>query len=93
MAQDKMEVFYSPIGGAGQIGMNLYLYGYKLPNNETNWIMVDCGIGFADDYYPGIDIMVPDINLGGWPALWLLGTANYSWPRCGELDMMEMGHA
>ena len=37
--------------------------------------------------------MVPDINLGGWPALWLLGTANYSWPRCGELDMMEMGHA
>jgi len=37
--------------------------------------------------------MVPDINLGGWPALWLLGTANYSWPRCGELDMMEMGHS
>ena len=37
-------------------------------------------------------VMVPDINLGGWPALWLLGTANYSWPRCGELDMMEMGH-
>ena len=37
--------------------------------------------------------MVPDINLGGWPALWLLGTANYGWPRCGELDMMEMGHS
>ena len=37
--------------------------------------------------------MVPDIELGGWPALWLLGTANYSWPRCGELDMMEMGHS
>ena len=37
-------------------------------------------------------VMVPDINLGGWPALWLLGTANYGWPRCGELDLMEMGH-
>ena len=37
-------------------------------------------------------ILVPDIDLGGWPALWLLGTANYSWPRCGEVDMMEMGH-
>ncbi len=37
-------------------------------------------------------VMVPDINLGGWPALWLLGTTNYSWPRCGELDIMEMGH-
>lgn len=37
-------------------------------------------------------VMVPDIDLGGWPAFWLLGTANYGWPRCGELDMMEMGH-
>ena len=37
--------------------------------------------------------LVPDIDLGGWPAIWMLGTANYSWPRCGELDLMEMGHA
>lgn len=37
-------------------------------------------------------VKVPDLNLGGWPAVWLLGTTNYSWPRCGELDMMEMGH-
>ena len=37
-------------------------------------------------------VLVPDIDLGGWPALWMLGTANYNWPRCGELDMMEMGH-
>ena len=37
-------------------------------------------------------VMVPDIDLGGWPAFWLLGTTNYGWPRCGELDMMEMGH-
>lgn len=34
---------------------------------------------------------VPDLNLGGWPAVWLLGTANYNWPRKGEIDMMEMG--
>ena len=37
-------------------------------------------------------VRVPDLDLGGWPAVWLLGTTNYSWPRCGELDMMEMGH-
>lgn len=37
-------------------------------------------------------VRVPDLDLGGWPAIWLLGTANYNWPRCGELDMMEMGH-
>ena len=36
-------------------------------------------------------VRVPDLNLGGWPAVWLLGTANYNWPRGGELDMMEMG--
>jgi beta-glucanase (GH16 family) len=34
---------------------------------------------------------VPNLDLGGWPALWLLGTANYAWPRSGEIDMMEMG--
>ena len=37
-------------------------------------------------------VRVPDLDLGGWPAVWLLGTANYAWPRNGEIDMMEMGH-
>ena len=36
-------------------------------------------------------VRIPDLDLGGWPAGWLLGTANYAWPRCGEIDMMEMG--
>ena len=36
-------------------------------------------------------VRVPDLNLGGWPAVWLLGTSNLNWPYCGELDMMEMG--
>ncbi len=37
-------------------------------------------------------VLIPDLNLGGWPAIWMLGTSNYTWPRCGEIDMMEMGH-
>ncbi len=37
-------------------------------------------------------VSVPNLDLGGWPAIWMLGTANYNWPRCGEADMMEMGH-
>jgi len=37
-------------------------------------------------------VSVPGIDLGGWPAAWMLGTANYAWPRNGEIDMMEMGH-
>lgn len=36
-------------------------------------------------------VKVPDLDLGGWPAVWLLGTANYAWPRNGELDLLEMG--
>ncbi len=36
-------------------------------------------------------VLAPDLDLGGWPAFWLLGTSNLAWPRCGELDMMEMG--
>ncbi len=36
-------------------------------------------------------VRVPDLDLGGWPAFWLLGTSNLAWPRSGELDMMEMG--
>jgi len=37
-------------------------------------------------------VSIPDLDLGGWPAVWMLGTANYAWPRNGEIDMMEMGH-
>lgn len=37
-------------------------------------------------------VLVPDLDLGGWPAVWMLGTANYAWPRKGEIDLMEMGH-
>lgn len=37
-------------------------------------------------------VRIPDIDLGGWPAVWLLGTSNYGWPMRGEIDVMEMGH-
>lgn len=37
-------------------------------------------------------VRIPNINLGGWPAVWLLGTSSLGWPQKGEIDMMEMGH-
>ncbi len=55
------ELVFLPLGGAGEIGMNLYLYGYGQPH-QWQWLMVDFGITFAGDYEPGIDIILPDIR-------------------------------
>ena len=55
------ELVYLPLGGAGEIGMNLYLYGAG-PADARQWIVVDLGIGFADQTLPGIDIMMADIT-------------------------------
>jgi len=48
-------LYFVPLGGAGEIGMNLYLYGYA-----GKWLLIDLGITFADDSLPGIDVLVPD---------------------------------
>ncbi|MGD9638532.1 MAG: ribonuclease J [Alphaproteobacteria bacterium] len=48
-------LYFIPLGGVGEIGMNLYLYGC-----DNKWIAVDMGIGFAGDDFPGIDIMMVD---------------------------------
>ena len=50
-------LLFLPLGGAGEIGMNLNLYHY-----QGKFLLVDMGIGFADDHLPGIDIVVPNIN-------------------------------
>ena len=49
------ELVFLPLGGCGEIGMNLGLYGY-----DGSWLMVDCGVTFGDDLTPGVDVMVPD---------------------------------
>ena len=36
-------------------------------------------------------VKLPNLNLGGWPAIWLLGESNYGWPYNGEMDIVEMG--
>ena len=36
-------------------------------------------------------VLIPDISIGGWPAVWLLGLSNLTWPQSGEIDIMEMG--
>ena len=55
----KQELLFCPLGGAGEIGANMNLYGYGNPG-EHKWIMVDIGVTFADDSLPGIDLIYPD---------------------------------
>tara|TARA_B100000029_G_scaffold515491_1_gene622732 strand:+ start:5064 stop:6722 length:1659 start_codon:yes stop_codon:yes gene_type:complete len=55
----KEELLFCPLGGSGEIGMNLNLYGYGTPENQK-WIVVDVGVTFADDSVPGIDLIYPD---------------------------------
>jgi len=48
-------LYFLPLGGTDEIGMNLYLYGV-----DDRWLMVDLGVGFGDEATPGIEIMMPD---------------------------------
>jgi ribonuclease J len=50
------ELLFCALGGSGEIGMNVNLYGHA-----GKWLMVDCGVTFADAAYPGIDIVLPDL--------------------------------
>ena len=55
----KEELLFCPLGGSGEIGMNMNLFAYGEPDNQK-WIMVDIGVTFADDSLPGIDLIYPD---------------------------------
>ena len=55
----KEEFLFCPLGGAGEIGMNMNLYAYGNADNQK-WIMVDVGVTFADDSLPGIDLIYAD---------------------------------
>ncbi|MBO0344541.1 ribonuclease J [Roseibium limicola] len=55
------ELVFLPLGGVGEIGMNLALYGIGEGKNRK-WLMVDCGVSFAGPDLPGIDLVFPDIS-------------------------------
>ncbi len=82
------ELAFLALGGVGEIGMNLSLYGYA-----GRWLMVDCGISFADDTLPGVDVIMPDPGFiadraGALAGLVVthahedhIGAIPYLWPR------------
>ena len=55
----KEELLFCPLGGSGEIGMNMNLYAYGKEDNQK-WIIVDLGVTFADDSIPGVDLIMPD---------------------------------
>ena len=56
---EKEDFIFCPLGGSGEIGMNMNLFAYGKPENRK-WIIVDIGVTFADDTIPGIDLIYPD---------------------------------
>src|SRR6266481_4802937 len=61
MAGPSDELVFAPLGGVGEIGMNLALYGIG-PERARKWLAVDLGVAFAGDDLPGIDLIMPDIR-------------------------------
>jgi ribonuclease J len=55
-----LELLFAPLGGVGEIGMNLALYGLGDGGKRT-WMAVDLGVSFAGEELPGIDLIMPDI--------------------------------
>ena len=57
MTYSTNDLLFVPLGGSGEIGMNVNLYHY-----QDSWIMVDLGISFPDDSTPGVDVILPDLK-------------------------------
>jgi len=53
--RDPNALFFVPLGGAGEIGMNLNAYGYA-----GDWLIIDCGVTFGDDSQPWLEVVMPD---------------------------------
>src|SRR5215472_405118 len=60
MAQNQL--VFASLGGIGEIGMNLSIYGFG-DERRRQWIIVDCGVSFAsEEHLPGVDLILPDIR-------------------------------
>lgn len=83
-------LLFLPLGGSGEIGMNLNLYGLA-----DEWVMVDFGMSFAGEHLPGVDLILPDISfleerISELKAIILthahedhIGAVPYLWERLG----------
>ena len=62
MAGPAQELVFAPLGGVGEIGMNLSIYGLG-DERHRQWLAVDLGVSFAsEEHLPGVDLILPDIR-------------------------------
>lgn len=61
MTKGEAELVFVPLGGVGEIGMNFGLYGFG-QGRRRQWLAVDCGVAFANELLPGIDLILPDVR-------------------------------
>src|SRR3954469_792089 len=62
MAETGQQLLFAPLGGVGEIGMNLSIYGIG-DDRRHSWLAVDVGVSFAaEEHLPGIDLIFPDIR-------------------------------
>src|SRR5690349_17650444 len=62
MANPGDELVFAPLGGVGEIGMNLSIYGYG-PERRRTWLAVDLGVAFgSEELLPGVDLIMPDVR-------------------------------
>jgi ribonuclease J len=92
------EFVFVPLGGVGEIGMNLYLYGYGR-DGARDWLIVDMGVTFGGEYEPGVDVILPDIsfleeerhNIAGLLLTHAhedhFGAVVDLWPRLGDIPV------
>ena len=60
--QQQQQLVFAPLGGVGEIGMNLSIYGLG-PEGRRSWLAVDLGVSFAaEEHLPGVDLILPDIR-------------------------------
>ncbi|MGB7257305.1 MAG: ribonuclease J, partial [Pseudolabrys sp.] len=62
MAAPQQELVFAPLGGIGEIGMNLSIYGIG-DEHRRSWLAVDLGVSFAsEEHLPGVDLILPDVR-------------------------------
>ena len=77
------ELIFAPLGGVGEIGMNLSIYGFG-PERRRTWLAVDLGVAFgSEELLPGIDLIMPDVRFLAEERRNLVGLAPHTITKNG----------